>query len=109
MRQHEAELKIVERIKAHEGGLNEKEPAHVGGVSYKGITQQAFEEWAEGDGAEKAKGITSLDNSSIIPMSSMRSITTISKMRGICQTACNTCTATFTPTPRAKPPKLYKN
>ena len=60
MRQHEAELKIVERIKAHEGGLNEKEPAHVGGVSYKGITQQAFEEWAEGDGAEKAKGITSV-------------------------------------------------
>ena len=58
MRQHESELKIVGRIKTHEGELNEKEPAHVGGVSYRGITQRTFEEWTEGEGKLKAKGIT---------------------------------------------------
>ena len=60
MNNHEQELKIIGRIKHHEGGLNEREPAHVGGVSYKGITQQAFDEWGEGDGAGKTKGITSV-------------------------------------------------
>lgn len=55
---HEAELKIVARIKEHEGGLNEKEPPHVGGVSYKGITQRTFAAWIQGEGQSKAKGIT---------------------------------------------------
>lgn len=54
------ELHVIGRIKEHEGGLNEKEPPHVGGVSFRGITQQAFDEWINGEGAGKNKGITSV-------------------------------------------------
>ena len=60
MTEHESELKIVGRIKSHEGELNEREPAHVGGVSYRGITQRTFQEWIEGEGKHKAKGITNV-------------------------------------------------
>ena len=58
MRQHESELKIVGRIKSHEGELNEREPPHVGGVSYRGITQRTFLEWVQGEGKGKNNGIT---------------------------------------------------
>ena len=58
MRQHEAELKIVGRIKSHEGELNEREPSHVGGVSYRGVTQRTFLEWVQGEGKGKNNGIT---------------------------------------------------
>lgn len=36
---------VLDLILKSEGGLNEDEPAHVGGVSYAGITQQAYDGW----------------------------------------------------------------
>lgn len=36
---------IIGLILKSEGGLNENEPAHVGGVSYAGITQKTYEAW----------------------------------------------------------------
>ena len=35
--------KIIDLILKSEGGLNEDEPSHVGGVSYAGITQKTYE------------------------------------------------------------------
>ena len=34
---------VLDLILKSEGGLNEDEPEHVGGVSYAGITQQAYD------------------------------------------------------------------
>lgn len=39
---------IIGLILKSEGGLNENEPAHVGGVSYAGITQKTYESWSTG-------------------------------------------------------------
>ena len=36
---------VLDLILKSEGGLNEDEPEHVGGVSYAGITQQAYTGW----------------------------------------------------------------
>ena len=36
---------VLDLILKSEGGLNEDEPEHVGGVSYAGITQQAYTAW----------------------------------------------------------------
>ena len=36
---------VLDLILKSEGGLNEDEPEHVGGVSYAGITQQAYDGW----------------------------------------------------------------
>ena len=37
--------KVLALILKSEGGLNEDEPTHVGGVSYAGITQVSYDEW----------------------------------------------------------------
>ena len=42
MSQHHEVLSL---ILEDEGGLNENEPVHVGGVSYAGITQQTYDGW----------------------------------------------------------------
>ena len=36
---------VLDLILASEGGLNTDEPAHVGGISYAGITQKTYEAW----------------------------------------------------------------
>ena len=36
---------VLKLVLKSEGGLNENEPEHVGGVSYAGITQQAYDGW----------------------------------------------------------------
>lgn len=38
---------VLKLILKSEGGLNEDEPTHVGGVSYAGITQKSYEEWRD--------------------------------------------------------------
>ena len=42
--------KVLALILKSEGGLNEDEPTHVGGVSYAGITQKSYTEWRSKSG-----------------------------------------------------------
>ena len=45
--------KVLKLILESEGGLNEDEPAHVGGVSYAGITQKTYDAWQPPPGVDK--------------------------------------------------------
>ena len=45
--------KVLKLILESEGGLNEDEPAHVGGVSYAGITQKTYQAWQPPPGVDK--------------------------------------------------------
>ena len=58
------ERQIIDRIRDHEGigKLNEKEPPHVGGISFEGITLRAFVEWIQGEGQGKNNGVTHVRN-----------------------------------------------
>ena len=53
---------ILKFILKHEAGLNTHEPAHVGGVSYAGITAVAWTEWRDkqGDKAHLPANVTRL-------------------------------------------------
>ena len=48
---------IIGLILKSEGGLNENEPAHVGGVSYAGITQKTYDAWS---GVKPVKNVRDL-------------------------------------------------
>lgn len=48
---------IIGLILKSEGGLNENEPAHVGGVSYAGITQTTYDAWT---GVKPVKNVRDL-------------------------------------------------
>ena len=52
--------KVLELILKSEGGLNEDEPAHVGGVSYAGITQQAYDAWVKSYNIDAPKSVRGL-------------------------------------------------
>ena len=44
----ESHKNVLSLILKNEGGLNEDEPEHVGGISYAGITQKTYDAWKTG-------------------------------------------------------------
>ena len=57
---------VLELILKSEGGLNENEPEHVGGVSYAGITQKTYEGWLSKSTGNNPKSVRDLKDYPVV-------------------------------------------